>query len=396
MTVRLIESDSSSGVLPQDPPLYKGRCVFSIGNNVGTFGTNTVGAIQSLGVCNLDDLGQVASIGFARQTGFDRSGSGAIQAAGYFYGVEASGGSPFFNTMTLTDFLCGSIEVNGLSPDSDLLATMILGGASLKTKVGSLLITSTGTYVETFDFGGDTPQAVVFWTHGRQNFDEAPVQVGARAILMMGATDGTNQWAATTVTRYLGAVPQRQFTSDHCVLVLENPTAAEIVSLDPDGFTLNFSAQDDNILINYLALADVNGAFSVGDGVEGDTSIPAGFAAEAILTANAGTTDGTSHSGAAIGFGAAAQNMQRAGWADRSSTPTSYWQDAAISVSNAGASTVAEASVDAWNPTDVGLDWTTGGGGGYRFGWVALKTSEGVGWDNCGGEPQQFYRWLKR
>jgi hypothetical protein len=174
--------------------------------------------------------------------------------------------------------------------------------------------------------------------------------------------------------------------------------------MDSDGFTLDCTTFGGTELFWWVAIKDPGGQFAVGTATEGDSSFTPGFTPEAAMFASVGNTAfGTSQAGAAVAFGGAdSSGAQYAGWEAAAAANVfsrNYWSTKAISLvthpTGLVSAPTAEADVTSWG-SSVGLNWTTGGTNGLKFGWVAMKTSKGPGFAGCGSVRPQIYRLLKK
>ena len=114
--------------------------------------------------------------------------------------------------------------------------TGILADAILAThrsqvaKVGNFQITATGS--KSITGVGFKPRSVQFFV----------LPAGARAVMGMGASDGTNQWAVSSVAT---STPNTDtaYVTNKCLQITNTSSAvyidAAITSMDTDGFTIN-------------------------------------------------------------------------------------------------------------------------------------------------------------
>lgn len=344
---------------------------------------------------NTPDGSQVAELGFAKfpTAAFDHSGSlglSGAQTGNSFYGtLESIVGFSAFNN-TLSGFQCGHVNLaNGGGGTSSLLAGMhFFGGDTLQTSSGSFVNSGGAGNISVTGLGFQ-PQLVLFTFFGQNYFGDPQVTFGDHSAICIGASDGSSQWCASTKGAiYLSGVGHRNsvFSSSHVVVDMDRLVNTTFVSMNGDGFTVNFDGATDAIHM-YMAFGDVGGNFAVGVGSAGDGSISPGFEAETIFTANCGTTtNDVILPGGSMGTGSAGNDdslRQWAGWGAGSSATLNsqkYWNTSAIACSipvNSGAPAQdAEASVTGFGATSVSLNWTSGGGTGIKFGWVAFKTSD--------------------
>ncbi len=408
MTVALVETTAAGGTVPFSPT-FKGRAQVSWANNCGSKGTVIASpeyGAQTVGFVDDGAVDQFASaIGMAIQFPFFEASNSAGINDGFNLGGPGHG-SINTDVLSVDDFGCGDVDyVSGSVHGTDIVAALILSGNTLETKAGVIPGQPTSGHVSVTGLGF-RPELVLFswWGTGRFNVDA----IDNTGKFSFGAYDGTNQWSAGGVSGvYLtsGADRASRFSAS-AVSTAPGFPDVQAVSLDADGFTVNYVGSRGFVI--WEAFADTNGQFACGTGVEGDTSIPVGFAAEAVMMGTAGVTSlDTDVSGCSLGIGGSdSQLNQLAGWGASSSLSTSgnrrYMNDSVFATSKAGLAVPippinsAEAVATAFNPTTVDLNWTVGGSGGVRFGWVGFRCSSAAGYEGCGGTPQQIYRWLKR
>lgn len=402
MTAILIEANSYTQSVAQGTPTMKGRALITFGNALSSHGTvvQPVAGCESVGFRDETD-GVFSAVGFQYQfIHTEQSGSGGMGPGADIYANLESEVGVFINRLGLANYACGELELYSRgNPGGDYEGLALLSGITLETKVGSTQYGGTGDLAITGV--GFQPDLVLFSGFGRTYYGEPPIVIGERGGFCFGAADGTNQWVASAQSGgwISGGTRYSEF-SDSNVWGTPYGAMVSFVSLDSDGFTLNFpSAISD--YVQWIAIRDPDGQFAVGTGTEGDTSITTGFTPEMMLFGNSGTdTLDTLQEGCSAGVGGCDDQLhQYSGFGAGGATVENakYWNTSAISMSTHTTSVPAlnaEASVTAFNATTVDLDWTTGGGAGMLFGWVALSTSVGPGYGRC-PFAQQIYRLIK-
>lgn len=403
MTALLLEADSTTQTIAQGVPTMKGRALIGFGNSLASHGSvSGTPGMQSVG-WNDETVpnGEFSAVGFQYQyPHFEQSGSG-METGPDFLAYLASQVGVFTQNIGVSAYGCGELGiVNHFLPSSELEGLLLLSGKTLQTKSGYTTFGGTGAHAVAGI--GFQPDLILFSYVGHNYFGDPPVSFGDVSVLSFGAADGTNQWAAcATSAGYLVGGSRRSRFSSSNVVIDANSNPVSLTSLDADGFTLNYAGANPNI-IQYIAIYDPDGQFAVGSGAEGDASVAPGFKPDAVVFGNSGTTAADSNqAGCSIGIGACDNQLnQYAGWAAASSADVRhngrYWNTSAIPMcKHPGAVPVldAEASVTSFNATTVDLNWTTGGAGGMLFGWVAIRTSTGPGFDGCGGFLGQIYRY---
>jgi hypothetical protein len=420
MTAQLIECDTFTQVAIQAAPLFKGRSLLSWGNGMSTHGIvehgnggkpdATFAGGQHNGWCDDGAANQFAnSMGWSYQYPFfENSGSAADDEA--FTTVLESVNGILVQRQFVNAFGCGSVDLHklGFNPSVNLNANLLLSGKTLSSMAGYLSDQAGGGNVSVTGLGF-RPKLMLFSFSGWPQFDVPVSFIGEQAYWAYGAADGTNQWSVSASSGGWLTGGDRHVKMKDGVVIC-NPAFAggvvdvTLVSFDADGFTVNYGGAFPSY-VTWIALDDVDGEFAVGIGTEGDSSITPGFQAEAAIFANCGqtTTSGASIAAATMGVGGSDDALrQAAGFAagEGFRQNAKYWQNSAIAIHKAATGfpwdLSAEAYATSFGPTTVGLNWTTGGSGGVKFGWVAVKTSPGPGFDGCGGPIGQIYRWLKR
>jgi hypothetical protein len=399
MTSSLLEEAADTHSIDTGSPRYLTKAVITFGHQLPTHGV--VGGTFGQAGCGFQAGTDyfAAGAGMARQAPFFEASGSAVDNAECYVNYESIL-SILINGFYVQNFKCGRIDIRAVTPiaTGSLEGIINLGGKTLKAKAGAFKTSGvTGPHSEVGI--GFQPQLLLMASAGQGFFGDLGVGGIQRGTLTYGAFDGVNQWGVCYQSgSYLtGGTRISRFSASEMAPFHYLGGRISGTSLDSDGFTVNYTSSNGFYLI-YIALADVDGEFAVGTGVAGDTSIATGFAVdpEVMMFANAGVASlDTTENGASLGFGGCdAALTQAAGWGAGSNANNgdnrSYWQNSAIAAAlhpaSALPSTAAEASVTAWG-TSPTLNWTTGGGSGIRFGWVAMRTSEGVGFGGCGTEP---------
>lgn len=164
---------------------------------------------------------------------------------------------------------------------------------------------------------------------------------------------------------------------------------AELVSLDADGFTLNWLDSDQTDYIWVLCLA--GGAYAIGEITEpaspGTQGITTGIAPAAVLFLSGqkinNTTDNTTTDNYGFCIGAASSSSARATtWvgsddaADPTATDRASLSDKVITLWTPGTPTkVGEADLTAMSSTGFTLDWGTANGTQYLTSYLAIGNS---------------------
>lgn len=406
VTAVLLEATSQTQTIAQGVPVMKGRAIVAFGNEWTGHGISPALPAYHPGCASVgfqdETGGEFAALGFQRQSPyFEQSGSGGLGPGSGFYATLESQVGAFLNRIEVDLFGCGELGIDSIAlPSSNLEGLMMLSGTTLETEIGYTTFSGTGAHSVTgLSF---QPDLVLFSYFGHASFGPPPVSIGDKATLCFGAFDGTNQWAVATQSGgYLTGGGRNSRASQSRVVIdpTRNPIGA--VSLDSDGFTLNWYGPNSGIVM-YHAIHDPAGHFACGMGTEGDTSFTPGFTPDMVLFGNSGVTAlDTNQSGGSFGVGGCDQLLrQYGGWGGGGGIEKNrvYWNTSALPMAkhpnSAYPALDAEAEVTAMGST-VDLNWTTGGSGGMRFGWVAAALSDATGFDGCGFIPQ-IYRWLKR
>lgn len=405
MTIVLKEIASADQTLLQGGPDFKGRALIAYGNNLNAQAALNVsvppGGLSSSWGARDETDGVFGTLGLGITTvGSLETGGSAVHAgSGEFYATLGEGPGIWLNRLTL-EFLCGQVSINASLETGGLLGLFVLGGKTLQSKVGSGFFTGNGANAITGV--GFQPDLVLIGASGRTNYD-TPHGAILPINYSYGACDGAgNQFAAAVGSYYITGTTNRRsrINNNGCFLqLLPGEMMGTLTSMDSDGFTINVSGYTGNEIFWWIALKDPNGEFKVGTMTGGDASFTPGFVPEAIMLASA--TNGvfnTTQAGATMFIGGATPDAEYAGFVSGlpANVRTRAWWNDVVYAQWDGSSGVAsaEATVDSWGST-IGLDWT-GSPSAWQTGWVAMKTSTGPGFDGCGGQPQQIYRWLKR
>lgn len=405
MTATLLETNSFTGDVSTGDPRYIARSVIGYG-----FSANGHGSVSSngggFGFGFQDDTGHYMALaaGFSRQYPYFESSTSTADNASCF-STDLSVNSPQGQRLRVSDYECASIHKQSLGlAGADGVGLLILGGVTLDTVVGSSQPNVSGLFSVTGL--GFQPDLVLFTWVLQTAFGGE--ETSDQMACAMGAFDGTNQWSMAARTDPWLTYPNAngrasRFSNSQIVANINAPTYTQIeaVSLDADGFTINLLANGGSRILMWHAIRDPGGQFAVGVGTEGDTSISPGFAPDAVIFGNSGCTAfNTTQGGASMGWGAVDKNLsQFAGWqagGQGSLNNNRCYQDvAAIAMSlhrNGTPTHDAQATVTSMGASPA-LNWTTGGGGGMKFGWVAIKTSSAAGYLGCGGQNPWVYRY---
>ncbi len=407
MTATLLETNSFTGDVSTGDPRYIARAALAYGVSAQSHGSvASNGGGFGFGFQDEVPNREALSAGFSRQYPFfESSVSGGDNGASYSNDLSVN--SPQGQRVYVSDYECAQIHKTNVGlADSNFLGLLILGGRTLESHVGYLNPAGSGTVSVT----GLTfqPDLVLYsWVNQASFGSNGPTN--DQLACSFGAFDGTNQWSAAARTAFWltigGNARASRFSDSQIAANIDFPgyPRIEAVSLNADGFTLNYLSANSSYILMYHAIADPGGQFAVGVGTEGDTSISPGFAPDAVFFGNSGCTafDAT-QGGGSMGFGCVDSALnQYAGWQAGGQGSVNntrcYWDTAAIAISehrNGVPTNDAEAIVTSMGASPA-LTWTIGGGGGNKFGWVAIKTSQGSGYLGC-GLVGQIYRWLKR
>jgi hypothetical protein len=422
MTAILKVIPADDQILDQGTPTMKGRALIAWGNGglfgeIGVVANNPAGIFsdggenQSFGF-HAENAETFSAIGLTHNSIFDASSSAGDQ--GFFYGTYDSIAAAIFEKEHVVDFGCGVVEIDTSPFEEPDIANgiIILSSGSMQTMVGAISGSASAGNVAVTGLGFQ-PDLIFFGRFGHSFFGDPGVHLLDVGLISIGAADGHgNQWAfGCEAIPYQAPGSAHRFRSSNCsaskVAIRQDPFPyVSHVSMDPDGFTLNWSAADTDI-IEYWAISDPAGEFKVGMGFDGDASFTPGFRADAVVFATSGTTVlDLNQAYMMIGMGGSDNQLnQMSGWAGASLLDNNhqahYWNTSAISLTHAfdrGAPLtggVTEAHTTAFNATTVDLSWTNVVGTRY-FGWAAMKTGLGPGFDGCGGFTPGLLRWTKR
>lgn len=406
MTASLIETNSLGGTVPV-VPTFQGRAQVSWSTSLFTKNTvATGGGMQCVGFVDDGLSHQLTAVmsNIAQYPYFESSGSEGN--TGIFNeglnGVNSVG----INKVRVDDFGCGEVDYVGVSSTSNArIAALILSGRTLDNMAGTIVGQTVGHHSVTGL--GFQPQLVLFSWWGWNQYGKPSSSSGNTGQWSFGAYDGSSQWSCGVKSAgwLSGGASRRSRFSQSAVSTAPDYGDIQAVSLDADGFTLNYVGARGYVI--WQAFADPNGQFAVGTGVQGDTSITPGFQAEAVVFGHSGTTALDTNQGGNVEALGGCDGLlnQHSGFAKGTGGFTPgyrYWSDTAISITRANTigpsppTVTGQASVTAFNPTTVDLSWNVDNGDNVLFGWVAFKASSAAGYEGCGGVPQQIYRWLKR
>lgn len=219
---------------------------------------------------------------------------------------------------------------------------------------------------------------------------------GEGSYFMYGAFDGTTQWVSMAAAILGSGTRDRQFRNDRCIeMIAQSPTlgpntpyiSASAVSLDVDGFTLNYAAagpdSNGNPSVTYwLAIRPNTGHGHVKVGImsQGDASITTGWKPDAMWFCGAQTADHVLHGDAANAFvGASDGTNHRASWfggLNGANVPQCfcrYQRDAAILEADPTTPSVVAKGIPTFTSTGATFSWPTDNGAGYYIGWVAFQ-----------------------
>ncbi len=282
-------------------------------------------------------------------------------------------------------------------------AAMLAFGAACSAKVGGVNLNAT-TGNQSLTGLGFEPQIVIFVGCTTYVPSTQDALQSESTNFMLGAADGDgNQWAMTLGSSY-DLSRLSWFRDDACILHIPSyfPAAphdettveqvAEFVSMDSDGFTFNLtSAGHDNtgnaMHVSYLAIGDITGSVKVGVGLQGDTSLTAGFRPDAVLFASSQDIDASVSDHAHGCVGATDGILQKSAWLGSESiplptglpTPWSYWSsDRVMRFTDSTEALLADATATL-TATGATLDWPNDDTVARQFGWVALQIDDVLG-----------------
>lgn len=199
-----------------------------------------------------------------------------------------------------------------------------LPGAGLQTQVETFAALS-GTGNQTISTTGFQPKAVLFWITDRTSTGS-----GADAFYGRGWTDGTNQAAAATAWQDGSDNTWGSMVTDRAIRLIDETGSvladAGIVSLNSDGFTINWTTAGGSRLVTYLALGGAAltnvevGSMAI-DGSNTTESVSGmGFQPEGILFFGARDTNfdfGDTQEGQAFGVAASPTSRHSSGNRER-------------------------------------------------------------------------------
>ncbi len=407
MTALLKEVTNNSQTVVYQPPRFKARALLGYGFNTTTHGKET-GARSGANLGFTNEAGDciVGAVDYQNSAvgSLDLGHGGFHPPPGTDFYLEGGGSIPIGRLES--SFACGQLDlVSTFTATSAYLGLIIIGGQTFEASVGYTQFTGLGSVAVTGV--GFQPDLLLTSAPGHAFTGGMPNTPGPYGFTF-GAADGAgNQFAHSVGGRYLTSTSGRNSLSvnDACFLQTKPGfTNGSLTSMDSDGFTVNVTTwAGTNDYFWWIALADPGGNFKVGTMVEGDATITPGFTPDVVMFACSGNTVyGAAQPGAGISMGAASGvGNEFAGWASApvGAGPARYWTTKALAwilhPIGGGIVSAAEATVTSWG-SSIGLSWPTVSANGLKGGWVAMRTSQGPGYDGCGANPQQFYRWLKK
>lgn len=250
--------------------------------------------------------------------------------------------------------------------------------SALNSKVGSLAIPA-ATGNQSVAGLGFSPEAILFYAvrltadgtnNGGGGNNNDGVHIGAVA-------SATKRWALTSADNNLGSSTFAQRT-DACIIMGNAGSngvliaQADIVSLDADGFTINWSSVTANIIVNYIALGGgdltntttTNFAAPTSTGKQTISGI--GFRPDCVLLFtidDATTPPDTSTGGYRMGMGMGIAPNRRAWWGERGATAdTRAIDDTHVIGMPSGTTTDSPkllADLVSMNPDGFTLNWST-------------------------------------
>jgi hypothetical protein len=221
---------------------------------------------------------------------------------------------------------------------------------------------------------------------------------------MMGAADDDlNQWTGATRSEFFSANPMLRYSvwyDDACISHIGAPSfsgittfdqKASYLSSDTDGFTINLSAAGYDsagtpMKVRALCVRPISGEIMVGSGTQGDTTITTSPIAPKVMMffstqRPSGGVTSTADCYAAIGA-TDYTGLERSYWEGTitDTVPDNWAYTSTVSSirwADYNQNLLAEANVDLTGlSSTVPLTWTTDGGQGYRFGWVAWNIGD--------------------
>lgn len=291
--------------------------------------------------------------------------------------------------------------------DPDGPTAILLMGNQCEAKTGFFIMQAT-TGNQSITGVGFQPDVVLFLGCFQQDINHER----SGDNFMIGAADAAgNQWVGAVRSDFGSGIPAvfggtqgptkrwSRWFNDNCITHIASPMfsgpttvdqLASLVSMDADGFTINLTqagldSGGEPSAVMFMALkAFPGGSLSVGNGTQGDATLAAGFAPDALLMASTqnpnsggmdridsylsmGVTDGVKERNfwAGSDYGGPANFSPPDSWAYTSTVSTLRLADITLT-------TLAECSV-ALTGTGANLTWSTDDGGARLFGWVAFK-----------------------
>jgi hypothetical protein len=169
-----------------------------------------------------------------------------------------------------------------------------------------------------------------------------------------------------------------------------------ITSITSDGFTYSWTNTTGRTWgFQGHAYYFASGQVTVGNGVQGDASISAGFKPEAVVYGSVQTDDLTLQTGVYVSYGAGVPGFQRVSWCGGGlgSGSARRYDTGVIRFSNDDGTTLIDKATQTITTTGANLSWTSGTGGRH-FGWIAWGKSSTAAHPECKGEGQ-IYRLVR-
>lgn len=379
-------------------------------HDAGFFTARNIGWL-SFGFTDMVDQFSIASsVGYTGPFGTFDSGMTAVKD-----GMTASYTAYFGGYPPLSGMNVGAIYPTCVDDGSALYATghggllngdvaTIIGRSACQSKMLKFALNgSTGDQAVTGI--GFEPDALVFL--GCTDFDTSTsgsAGPGSQpgTIMMLGAADASlNQWVGCQRSEYNSTANRwSNWWDDNCIAHIGAPTyggpttvdqLASLVSMDSDGFTINLSAagHDSNGLSMYVWVLAIRvapgygGAITVGNGVQGDTSLSCGYEPDSIMFATTQiVTPGTESTDCYMNVGMCDASIERSfwdgtvtnnnqAWAYSSDQSSIYMSDWGTGPSVPPTGPLAEANA-AITSDGADLTWTTDDGAGRAFGWMTF------------------------
>lgn len=386
-------------------------------NNGGAFGPS-----GSFGVGFSNLVGQ-----FFNCSGVSRVGTGIITPGDGDFddGAHTLGNSGFAGSRynaAQAEGNTGEVQATAICYDADINPSGAGGGQHGPTQalfLGNRCQTKAGQFNLNSATGNQSVSGLGFSDRGAGTAPDFVMLIGGAPVLggengttmMLGVFDSSSQWVtAFRSIRFSGPAGagglspghiarMSRFRTDACLLHIGaeaygEPTTvnqlASFVSMDSNGFTINLTQAglDSSSHVSVVAYLAVkidpgHGQIKVGNGVQSDATVAAGFAPNAILFASnqASSTAQTTHAFCVLG--ATDGSTQRASWSgggsETSATHTvlsegqGYLSSTGVmrfALPNAVLKAEASATLTG---TGANLTWGTNDAAGRLFGWVALK-----------------------